>query len=216
MTPTVDVQTLLVEEQCYHEDIIQTTLQDGAGRLGYKILTGYVWSWLHCPDAKYIAKSDDNAVLDLTRLVNVLDTRQYTETDIICSTPIRNCPVSGSSEKGHMTGNWTVSKYNLQGESDFIPDFCVGYLYLTSPKVGAALTQVALTLYNNMDVSLVEDYLVTGYLRHRLNWVALKLLEPDLIWETVVSHCPWCTFFNNFFFNRIVISKVSSRSGTVY
>ena len=32
-------------------------------RLGYKILTSYVWAHLYCPAAGYVAKTDDNLEL---------------------------------------------------------------------------------------------------------------------------------------------------------
>ena len=32
-------------------------------RLGYKILTSYVWANLYCPAAGYVAKTDDNLEL---------------------------------------------------------------------------------------------------------------------------------------------------------
>merc|ERR1719347_125450 len=124
-----------------------------------------------------------------------------------------------------MTGNWTVKNEDIEevgNQKEFIPDFCVGYLYLTTPKIGAALVQVAHSLYSSapQENNLIEDYLVTGYLRERLPWAKLSLLENTgmraWLWNQAFSCCPWLSFFNNFFLNPIVLSKVSSRSGTMY
>ena len=213
---------MLVSESLREGDIIQTDLMDGAGRLGYKILSGYVWTWQDCRSVAWVGKSDDNAVLDLKRLRKMLKERKKKEHEVVCSTPIRNCPVTKSS-KGHMTGNWTVKKDDLEhvgDQKEFIPDFCVGYLYLTTPEVGAALVQVAHSLYSSSPSSkennLIEDYLVTGYLRERLPWVTLSLLENSglrpWLWTHVFSGCPCLAFFNNFFLNPVVISKVGTNN----
>ena len=59
-----------------------------------------------------------------------------------------------------IAGNWSISRSQLA--SDLHPDFCSGFLYLTSPRVGAELVQAGLSLYGDMEVEQIEDSLITG------------------------------------------------------
>ena len=73
-------------------------------KLGYKILSGYVWSYLYCSGVKYVAKTDDNVVLDLDKLVTAIKTKEYQHNNwIACTTPNRNSKVIRGSHF-HMTG----------------------------------------------------------------------------------------------------------------
>ena len=74
-----------------------------------------------------------------------------------------------------MLGNWSIPKDQL--ESDIVPDFCAGFLYITTPRVGAALVQVGLSLFSKTEVTLIEDSLITGVLRERLPWISLEMLD---------------------------------------
>ena len=121
-------------EQREHGDILQTSLLDGHRRLGYKILTGYVWSYLWCGEVAMVGKTDDNVVLDLETLVNTqVGGEAGVGRRVLCGsgTPHRNMkPLR--SDRTHMTGNWSISRDQLSLE--FHPDFCSGFLYLTSPQ----------------------------------------------------------------------------------
>ena len=78
-------------------------------KLGYKILSGYVWSYLHCSSVKYVAKTDDNVVLDLDKLVTAIRTKQYQHDKwVACTTPNRNSKVIRG---GH---------FHMRGEEFFI------------------------------------------------------------------------------------------------
>ena len=100
-----------------------------------------------------------------------------------------------------------------------MPDFCTGFLYVTTPRVGAGLVQAGLELYNDTDVEQIEDSLITGVLRERLPGVFLDTLETGVtapLWLNFFSHCPWLIGFKITFFNDMVISKRSSRSDVQY
>jgi len=215
---TREDQARLEEEHKEHGDILQTSLEDGHRKLGYKILTGYVWAYLYCPTTRYVAKTDDNIVLDLDRLTRALARRDTggRESFLCSNSPSRNIGV-GRVSRGHMRGNWSLSKADL--EVDVMPDFCSGFLYLTSPKVGAALVQVGLTLYPHTEVRVAEDYLVAGVLRERLP-VPLDMIEEgtltSYLWTDFFSHCPWLTTTKQTFFNDFVVTKNSARSNVQY
>merc|ERR1719347_235920 len=208
----------LSEEHAAHGDILSSTLVDGHRKLGYKILTGYVWAGINCGQVQAVAKTDDNVYLDLTKLLQLLQQKKLSENTIACGsgTPHRNMKTLRSAGP-HMTGNWSTSKEEL--EADIMPDFCCGFLYLTTPGVGTALVQAALIMYGDTEVVQIEDSLITGVLRERLPGVTIDSLETGLLarlWLNVFSLCPWLTITKLTFSNNLVISKTSSRNNVQY
>ena len=208
----------LSSEHSSHEDIVQSSLPDGHRLLGYKILTGYVWVYTHCRHVQAVAKTDDNVYLDMINLLDLLNERKLQENSIVCGsgTPHRNMKTLRSANP-HMTGNWSTTKEEL--EADIMPDFCCGFLYLTTPGVGAALVQAGLVLYGDTEVVQIEDSLITGVLRERLLGVSLDTLETGVmarLWLNIFSYCPWLTITKLTFSNNLVISKTSSRSNVQY
>ena len=123
----------LAREHDLHGDILHTSLEDGHRRLGYKILSGYIWTHLSCGEASHVVKTDDNVVMDLPALLR-LAAHPLPGDSVTCGagTPHRNHKTL-RSDKPHMTGNWSTSKQEL--EDDIMPDFCCGFTYITSPEV---------------------------------------------------------------------------------
>lgn len=84
----------LVSEHEQYDDIVHSSLRDGHRRLGYKILSGYIWAYLNCPEAKYVLKTDDNVVMDLSLLISTtITSKTYLDDDtILCGSgpPHRN------------------------------------------------------------------------------------------------------------------------------
>jgi len=209
-------QVQLEEEHLEHQDIVQSSLLDGHRRLGYKILMGYVWAYTRCLQVEYTAKTDDNVELDMDRLISILRTRRRSKDFMACSVPSRNI-ATGRLSRPNMRGNWSLTKEEL--DVDILPDFCSGFLYVTTPQVGAALVQVGLQLYGQTDVVVTEDYLIAGVLRERLPTISLETLESGVaarMWQDLFSHCPWLSTVKQTFFNDLVITKRSSRSGVQY
>jgi len=215
---TDDDNILLSEEHASYGDILSSSLADGHRKLGYKILTGYVWAGKNCDQVQAVAKTDDNVYLDLPQLLQLLQQKKLAENSIACGsgTPHRNMKTLRSAGP-HMTGNWSTSKEEL--EADIMPDFCCGFLYLTTPRVGTALVQAALIMYGDTEVVQIEDSLITGVLRERLPGVTIDSLETGVLarlWLNVFSLCPWLTITKLTFSNNLVISKTSSRNNVQY
>ena len=77
-----------------------------------------------------------------------------------------------------MTGNWSWSEAEFS--RSYMPEVCNGWLSVTTPKVGAELAQVGLSLFGESGVSN-GDTLVTGVLRERLPHVRIDILESSKI-----------------------------------
>ena len=211
-------QTSLEAEHTQHGDIVQVGVTDGHRLLGYKILAGHVWAYQHCHTVRQVAKSDDNVELDMEGLVTSLEARQGEGwKDVITCPTVSYNPVVIRSSEGGMTGAWSESRDDW--ERDSLPTFCVGFLSVSTPRLGAQLAQVGLELYRDReaDVVQIEDSLITGVLRERLPHITIEVLSRGHpVWNSVTSWCPITHFFKQTFFNDLVISKVSSRSNVHY
>jgi len=214
-------QDLLREYHAYH-DIVQSSVPDGHRLLAYKILMGYVWTYNECNHVPYVAKTDDNVEMNVAQLLKILESRRDGDDGdkqfIACSVPSRNI-ATGRSSRPHMRGNWSLTKEQL--ELDTLPDFCSGFLYVTKPNIGAALTQAGMQLYQDREeVVITEDYLIAGVLREQLPGVDVETLRydrmTDILWQKYLSHCPWLVTFRQTFFNDLVKSKRSSRNNVQY
>ena len=105
------------------------------------------------------------------------------------------------SEKPHMLGNWSVSKDQI--EVDIVPDFCAGFLYLTSLKVGGELVQVGVALFGAKNMIITKDSLIARVLGWRLPKVSIDMLLDT----TEGKLCPWLTVAKLTFFDEIVLIK---------
>ena len=81
----------LDKEHSLHGDILHTSLEDGHRRLGYKILSGYIWTHLSCGGASHVVKTDDNVLMDLPALLR-LASHPLPDNSLTCGagTPHRN------------------------------------------------------------------------------------------------------------------------------
>ena len=81
----------LDKEHSLHGDILHTSLEDGHRRLGYKILSGYIWNHLSCGGTSHVVKTDDNVLMDLPALLR-LASHPLPDNSLTCGagTPHRN------------------------------------------------------------------------------------------------------------------------------
>ena len=162
--------------------------------LGYKILCGHVWAYDHCPQVRHVAKSDDNVEVDMDTLVTRLTRDPESDTWhnlITCPTLCYGMKVIRSSSAG-MTGNWSHSREDF--DRDWMPAFCVGFLSLSTPEVGAKLAQAGLAVFGKRPeaVTQIEDSLITGVLRERLPELRLEVLEVSCDWsDSDLMRCDW-------------------------
>ena len=55
------------------------------------------------------------------------------------------------------------------------PDYCIGWLYVTTPRVGLALVEVSVLRKDQLVVTN-DDNFITGILRELLPWVSINQL----------------------------------------
>jgi len=175
----------------------------------YKIMLGLLWTVRHCRHStKYIVKIDDNSVVDLTRLSKALDEVEV-EGSIVCPSVMRGVRIWRHSE-APLLGKWAVNESIWPAAT--YTDHCNGWLWATSPRVAADLASVASILPKAVprEGSILDDTLITGYLRSHLPGVQIRSLDTGCkawIWENTFSHCSLLGFLKNVFFNDFVLEK---------
>lgn len=169
---------------------------------------------LRCaPNAQYIARIDDNAVLDLDRLVRTLHYSDNlginTDMDILCSFPFRNQrPIIYRKWAGYDTvsGKWS---YKLKEFSEkYLPDYCVGWVYVLTPKLAGAMAQVASNMAGNeLKANVISDYFINGLIRRKIVNSRVMPFIPNSYKTETLLQCPFLASLANVFFNDIVLEK---------
>jgi len=210
------VQGELQAEQFAHRDIVQISVKDHYTALAYKTLTGFVWGNRFCGSAKFIVKVDDDVTVDLGRLEKILADKYGVAgpaPDMVeCPSVMRNMRPWRQNHTASIMSKWSISKADMSRR--VYPDFCPGWLYVVSPRVGLALAEVSvLRAHQLMPKARLDDIFVTGFLRERLPWARLQQLHPGpagTAWNSFFSHCPFLGITKNIFFNGLVLDKGSN------
>jgi len=174
-------QRQLDSEHEKHNDIVQATVLDSYDTLSYKSLFGFLWINQNCPDTKYITKTDDDVTLDVNLLKKTLKTKYGDDPpDIMeCPSVIRNMRPLAQNHTGTIMAKFFITSYELQRR--VYPDLCFGWLYVTTPRVGLALAEVAATNHEELrERANRDDYFITGFLREKLPWISLRQLDGGI------------------------------------
>ena len=160
-----------------------------------------------------MSKIDDDSIIDFDLLDSLLDEKDADtkEETISCPTVIRNQKPWRYSDAKVM-GKWTHPLEEIPDK--FFPDYCQGFLYVTSPATGLALAEAAKALGDEVKPDLLEeDYIVTGWLAERLSGVSLRSLTPigGRALDSFFSHCSILGLIR-FSFNPLAIGAGSADS----
>ncbi|XP_054289413.1 beta-1,3-galactosyltransferase 5-like [Macrosteles quadrilineatus] len=159
-TDSVDTQTALERENDEHHDLVQGSFKDSYRNLTYKHVLGLKWATYHCPDAKYVLKTDDDVFVNtpfleefLTRELSALGARRL----VLCEV------LSGSIVKRSYRSKWRVS--HREYKNRWYPDYCTGWAILYSPDAVFRLYREA----QRSEYFWIDDVHVTGTLMSRAN-----------------------------------------------
>ena len=155
---------------------------------------------------------DDDVLVDWARLLTVLERKHGRKGEV---QPSVECPAVLRNVKPYQHNNSQVetimNKWTVTTDLTIYPDYCIGWLYVTSPAVGLSLAEVSVTRRNDLVITN-DDNFVTGILRSQLGGVSIEQLEGGLVglvWNNIFSHCPFLGFTKNVFLNNFVLRKGS-------
>ncbi|VDK54392.1 unnamed protein product [Anisakis simplex] len=144
----VELKSVLDESEL-HDDILLTTIRETYSNLPLKTHSLFQYKEYFCKNALYLAKTDDDVVIDTDRLVSSLD-RFRGENSIF------GYLYEGAIPKRNPQNKWYVTVERYQRSK--YPNYVAGGFYLvTSDAVGKILRNVNKTSWIH-----IEDLLFTG------------------------------------------------------
>ncbi|CAG9824305.1 unnamed protein product [Phaedon cochleariae] len=157
---STEIQNILEDENSLHNDIIQGSFLDTYRNITYKHVMAFKYAIYHCPQAKYILKTDDDVFVNMPTMIKFLtfDLSPYGASNVLFCTPRFNSKVLRSYRS-----KWRVSfsEYPYR----VYPTYCPGWALLYSPDVIYALYKEA----QKTDYFWIDDIHITGTLTEKLS-----------------------------------------------
>ena len=95
-------------EHLHHGDLLQVSDPESYGRLTYKTLSGLIWTKLFCSKARFVAKTDDDASLDLDLLLAQLE--EKSNSFFSCPSVSRNFRPNRGARVGSLLAKWRLDQ----------------------------------------------------------------------------------------------------------
>ena len=93
-------------EHEHHRDLLQVSDPESYSRLAYKTLSGLIWTKLFCGKARFVAKTDDDALLDLDLLLARLE--EKSGNFVSCPSVSRNFRPNRGGREGSLLAKWRL------------------------------------------------------------------------------------------------------------
>ncbi|OCT91298.1 beta-1,3-galactosyltransferase 5 [Xenopus laevis] len=132
------MQEELIEESNTYNDIIQGDFRDTYYNLTLKTIMGIEWICTHCPQTKFVMKTDSDMFVNTVYLVELLVKKNQTTNFFTGSVRMNDEPVRDIHSK------WYVSKIEFPGSR--YPPFCSGTGYVFSVDVAQKIQNVFRTV----------------------------------------------------------------------
>ena len=104
---SLEDQDALELEQQRHGDLLQVSDPESYSRLAYKTLSGLIWTKVFCSKAKFVAKTDDDALLDLDHLLEQLEAKK-SNNFVSCPSVSRNFRPNRGARLGSLLAKWRL------------------------------------------------------------------------------------------------------------
>lgn len=155
-----DLQKTLEDENRLHNDFIQGSFLDTYRNITYKHVMVFKYVIYHCPQAKYILKTDDDVFVNMPTMKTFLtvDLSPYGASKVLFCTPRRNTKALRTYRS-----KWRVSFSEYP--SRIYPTYCPGWTLLYSPDVIFALYKEA----QKADYFWIDDIHITGTLTEKIH-----------------------------------------------
>ncbi|ESO96732.1 hypothetical protein LOTGIDRAFT_143702 [Lottia gigantea] len=164
--PSIILNDKVKSEGEMYKDILLFDFTESYFHSMYKIMSGYIWIQEHCPGTQFIAKADDDVLLDIVMLLNKL----YQNMDK------KDEAIFGSSVKFGHTKRFGKHPVSYKAYPFIMyPRYCIGPLYVMSSEMAFR------TIHPSSRLTFVwpEDVFLTGIVREvlKFNIIELKLEE---------------------------------------
>ncbi|XP_050517106.1 beta-1,3-galactosyltransferase 5-like [Diabrotica virgifera virgifera] len=173
-THSEHLQKMIEAENVLHNDVIQGSFADTYRNLTYKHVMTLKYFVYHCPQAKYILKTDDDVFVNMPTMKNFLiyDLSPHGARKGLFCTPRYNSLVLRSYRS-----KWRVS-FSEYPERVY-PAYCPGWALLYTPDVIFAIYKEA----QKSNFFWIDDIHITGTLFKKLNFTHTNI-EPLVLSES--------------------------------
>ncbi|OCT91297.1 hypothetical protein XELAEV_18014348mg [Xenopus laevis] len=134
----VTIQEELIEESDTYNDIIQGDFRDTYYNLTLKTMMGIEWICAHCPQTKFVMKTDSDMFVNTGYLVELLVKKNQTTNFVTGSLRPDDVPIRNIHSK------WYISE--TEYPLDQYPPFCSGTGYVFSVDVAQKIQNVSTTV----------------------------------------------------------------------
>lgn len=171
-----NLQDIILNESSVHSDVIQGSFLDAYRNMTYKHVMSLKYAVYHCPEAKYILKTDDDIFVNMPTMVGFLKyglSSNGADNLMLCVL-IRDALVLRSYRS-----KWRVSFKEYPYRR--YPPYCIGWAVLYSPDVAFALYGAA----QKSNYFWIDDVHITGVLAEKAHIVhtdaeSLVLFNKDV------------------------------------
>ncbi|KAJ8922156.1 hypothetical protein NQ315_004091 [Exocentrus adspersus] len=166
-----DLQRSLEEENRLHNDFVQGNFLDTYRNITYKHVMVFKYVIYHCPQAKYILKTDDDVFVNMPMMKTFLsiDLSPYGANKLLFCTPRKHKKVLRTYRS-----KWRVSFAEYPNRN--YPTYCPGWNLLYSPDVIFALYKEA----QKAEYFWIDDIHITGTLAEKIHIIHTDI-EPLVI-----------------------------------
>ena len=152
----------ILQENEKHRDLVMADYIDAYRNMTYKAISAFKWFAVYCPNVKYLIKADDDVYVDMTFMIQTLDsTYKNRSRFFLCALFVKSTmPILRDNSTCH---KWCVPPSFMPGHN-FYPPYCSGSAYI--------LTQdLVLDLYNASLYTpyfFIDDVYATGLLKLKI------------------------------------------------
>ena len=184
------IQEAIALESDLYGDILQEDFIDSYRNLTYKAIMGLKWTSKHCPNARYVLKTDDDIFVNIFNVINHLQGLDRLgpslNRTILCLVWSRMKVVREPTSK------WYIPKSEFW--PDYFPHYCSGSAFIYTGDLAGDLYQSSL----HTPFFWVDDYYVTGLLASNVGATLMKLnplyaLSPKQFLERFTANNTWHT-----------------------
>lgn len=170
------LQKLLKEESETYHDIAQGNFVDAYRNMTYKHVTSLKYAIYHCPQTKYVLKTDDDVFVNMPSMMQFLNgvLSPYGANDLLLCVPFKNAKVLRSYRS-----KWRVS-FSEYPKREY-PTYCPGWAIMYSPDVLFALYREA----QMNEYFWIDDVHITGTLVEKVHVVHTNVIPLVLSRQNV-------------------------------
>ncbi|XP_025016343.1 beta-1,3-galactosyltransferase 5-like [Tetranychus urticae] len=158
LTNSSSLQSSIDSESSQFGDLVQGNFADTYANLTYKHLMGYKWVLTFCRGAKFVMKIDDDAYVDIFRVVGFLKSTFHSSNGQP-PTGIISCSLFPAGISVKRKGKWRLS--HNEYPYDVLPAYCSGIGYFVTPDVIQDVYNIATSV---KPFIWIDDLFITGIL----------------------------------------------------